>query len=265
MSEPTAMDTSLPAIFVGHGNPALTLGDNTYTRAWRAIGDALPRPAAVLAVSAHWYGPGTRVTAMPAPPTLHDFAGLSPDLYLVEYPAPGDPGLAGRVRELLRPVEVALDEFWGLDHGTWSVLRHLFPRADVPLVQLSLDAARSAPDHYALAKRLAPLRDEGVLIVGSGNLVHNLRAYAWGKPSAPPLDWAVRFERRARRLLAAGDHEALIDYASLGPDAALAVPFPDHYLPLLYVLAQQRPDETVTFPVEGIEGGAVSMLAVRVG
>jgi 4,5-DOPA dioxygenase extradiol len=255
----------MPALFVGHGNPMNALLDNGYTRAWRALGAEPPRPRAILSVSAHWYLPGTAVTAMTQPRTIHDFGGFPRPLYAVRYPAPGDPGLARRVRDLLAPVPVVLADDWGLDHGTWSVLVHLFPEADVPVVQLSLDETRPPEWHYALARSLQPLRDEGVLVFGTGNLVHNLHTYAWGAQAAEPFDWAVRFETRARKLMTDGEHRPLVDYESLGRDAILSVPTPDHYLPLLYVLAQQREGDAVRFPVEGMDGGSVSMLAVKVG
>jgi 4,5-DOPA dioxygenase extradiol len=259
------MATRLPAIFFGHGNPMNALDHNAYTRAWSAITAALPRPRAILAISAHWYLPGTHVTAMRQPRTIHDFGGFPRELYEVRYPAPGDPALAARVAELLAPVPVALDEHWGLDHGTWSVLVHAYPDADVPVVQLALDETQPASFHYELGKRLAPLRDEGVLIVGSGNVVHNLHAYAWGRHAVEPFDWAVRFEQQARGFLSAGTHEPLVDYESLGRDALLAVPTPEHYLPLLYVAATQQPGDTVTYPVEGGDGGSISMLSVQIG
>ena len=189
----------MPAIFFGHGNPLNAIQRNVYTEGWSAIGNSLPRPRAILCISAHWYFPATAVTAMPAPRTIHDFGGFPRELYEVQYPAPGSPPLAARVAELLAPISVTLDETeWGLDHGTWSVLCHVFPDADIPVVQLSMDDTHPPQFHYDLAKRLAPLRDEGVLIVGSGNLVHNLHTYAWGTHGVEPFDWAVRFEKEAR-------------------------------------------------------------------
>lgn len=203
---------------------------------------------------------------MAAPRTIHDFGGFPRELYEVQYPAPGNPALAARVRDLLAPVSVGLDETsWGLDHGTWSVLCHVFPDADIPVVQLSIDETQPPQFHYELAKRLAPLRDEGVLIVGSGNLVHNLHTYAWGKHEVGPFDWAVRFEQQARKFLLNGDDAPLVGYESLGRDALLSVPTPEHYLPLLYVVALRRAGEEVTFPVEGFDGGSISMLTVRIG
>jgi 4,5-DOPA dioxygenase extradiol len=254
---------SFPAIFFGHGNPMNAVSSNAYTEAWRGIGAQTPRPSAILCVSAHWYVPGTGVTVSTAPRTIHDFGGFPRELYQVQYPAPGDPALARRVQELLAPVPVALDDSWGLDHGTWSVLCHVYPKADVPVVQLSIDETKPPGFHYEVGRKLAPLRSEGVLVMGSGNIVHNLHAYAWGRHVPGPYDWAVRFENRARELLVAGEHRPLVDYESLGRDALLSIPTPDHYLPLLYVIGTCQHDEVVTFPVEGIEGGSVSMLAVR--
>jgi 4,5-DOPA dioxygenase extradiol len=202
---------------------------------------------------------------MEAPRSIHDFGGFPEELYRVRYPAPGDPALARRVQTLLAPIPVAPDLRWGLDHGTWAVLCHVFPKADVPVVQLSINAAREPAFHYELGKRLAPLRDEGVLVLGSGNLVHNLHAFAWGQHAVQPFDWALRFEERVRGLLQAGDDGPLVAYGTLGPEAMLAVPTPDHYLPLLYVIALRMKGEAVSFPVDGVDGGSVSMLAVQVG
>lgn len=260
------MSSPLPAIFFGHGNPLNALRRNSYTEAWASIGNILPRPRAILCVSAHWYVPGTAVTAMARPRTIHDFGGFPRELYEVQYPAPGSPELAARVRDLLAPISVAMDQgSWGLDHGTWSVLCHVFPQADIPVVQLSIDETQPPKFHYQIAQRLGPLRDEGVLVVGSGNIVHNLHTYAWGKHEVEPFDWAVRFEKQARSFLTKGQETQLVDYESLGRDALLSVPTPEHYLPLVYVLALKRSGENVSFPVEGFDGGSISMLAVQVG
>lgn len=255
----------LPAIFFGHGNPMNALAENGYTASWRRIGEQVTRPKAVLAISAHWYVPGTGVTISTAPRTIHDFGGFPEELFRVQYPAPGDVVLAHRVQQLLEPLPVRLDTSWGLDHGTWSVLCHVYPSADVPVVQLSIDENKPAAFHYELGRRLAPLREEGVLIVGSGNLVHNLRAYTWGRPQADPYDWSVRFEERARELILADDTRPLIDYPKLGDDARLSIPTPEHYLPLLYVLGARQASDGIAFPVEGMEGGSISMLTVQVG
>lgn len=259
------MSNVLPAIFFGHGNPLNALQQNSYTQAWRALGNSLARPKAILCVSAHWFVPQTGVTITTAPRTIHDFGGFPRELYEVKYPAPGDPGLARRVQKLLAPLAVNLDESWGLDHGTWSVLCHVYPQADIPVVQLSIDETRPPAFHYEIGRRLAPLRDEGVLIMGSGNLVHTLHAYAWGRHAVEPFDWAVRFERSVREMLVAGEHAPLIDYEKLGRDAMLSIPTPDHYLPLLYALATRQQGEAVSFPVTGVDGGSISMLTVRVG
>jgi len=259
------MPTILPAYFFGHGNPMNALAHNAYTEGWRRIGEETPRPRAILSISAHWYVPGTGVTVSTAPRTIHDFGGFPRELYEVKYPAPGDVALARRVRDMLAPLPVTLDESWGLDHGTWSVLRHVYPAADVPIVQLSIDETQPPAFHYQIGQRLAPLRAEGVLVVGSGNLVHNLHAYAWGRHEPEPFDWAVRFETEARGLLESGDHAPLVDYERLGRDALLSVPTPDHYLPLLYVIGARQAGEKIGFPVEGVDGGSISMLTVRVG
>lgn len=255
----------MPAIFFGHGNPMNALAQNAFTEAWSALGRALPRPSAILSVSAHWYCPGTSVTVSDAPATIHDFGGFPRALYEVHYPAKGSPALCERVRDLLAPVHVRMDERWGLDHGTWSVLVHVYPNADVPVVQLSIDETREASWHYEIAKQLRPLRDEGVLIIGSGNLVHNLHAYSWGNRAQGAYDWAARFERQARALLSTHDFAPLVDYESLGRDAMLAAPTPEHFLPLTYVLAQYRDGDRVSFPVEGFDGGSISMLSVAIG
>jgi 4,5-DOPA dioxygenase extradiol len=257
--------TPMPAIFFGHGNPLNAIQENEYTAAWAKIGKSIPRPKAVLCVSAHWYLPGTAVTATPAPRTIHDFGGFPRELYEVQYPAPGSAELGDRVPELLAPVNVALDHRWGLDHGTWSVLRHVFPDAGVPVVQLSIDETREPEFHYALGKALAPLRDEGILVCGSGNIVHNLHTYAWGKHEVEPFDWAVRFETLARDLLLKNNEQPLVNYEALGRDALLAAPTPDHYLPLVYVMGLRRQGEGVSFPVEGFDGGSISMLSVQFG
>ena len=257
------MTTSMPAIFFGHGNPMNALQRNDWTAAWTNIGATIQRPLAVLCISAHWYLPATLVTAMTAPRTIHDFGGFPKELYQVQYPARGDAKLARRVQEVFAPLPVGLDNSWGLDHGTWSVLMHVFPDADVPVVQLSIDETQPPEFHFELGKRLTPLRDEGILIVGSGNLVHNLHTYAWGRHMPEPYDWAVRFETTARELMLSGEFEPLIEYDSLGRDAVLSIPTPDHYLPLLYVIATKRDEDVVSFPVEGVDGGSVSMLAVQ--
>jgi 4,5-DOPA dioxygenase extradiol len=259
------MASKLAALFFGHGNPMNAVMDNAYTQAWRLLGEELPKPKTILSISAHWYGPGTGVTISTAPRTIHDFGGFPRELYQVQYPAPGDPVLARRIQQLLAPLAVRLDNSWGLDHGTWSVLRHVYPAADIPIVQLSIDETKPASFHYEIGRTLAPLRNEGVLFVCRCNLVHNIHAYAWGRHSRDPYDWAVRFENVARDMMLAGEHAPLIEYETLGPDAALSIPTPDHYFPLLYVLGAQRTGESVRFPVAGVDGGSISMLTVQIG
>ena len=258
---------TMPAVFFGHGSPMNALEKNRYTDAWEALGKEIPRPAAVLAVSAHWYVPGTAVTASPRPRTIHDFGGFPPELHRFEYPARGAPALAERVHALLAPRNVTDDQRWGLDHGVWSVLCHLYPDASVPVVELSIDATLPPAGHYELARRLSPLRDEGVLITASGNVVHNLRAMRFSRDGSPvpPEPWAQQFEDAVRNAILANDVQALIDYDKLTPDAALAAPDIDHYLPLLYTLGVRRDGETPSFPTSGIDGGAISMLSVRYG
>jgi 4,5-DOPA dioxygenase extradiol len=259
------MARRMPAAFVGHGNPMNALLENQYTAGWAALGQAWPRPQAILCVSAHWFVPETGVTVSTAPRTIHDFGGFPRELYQVAYPAPGDASLARKVQQMLAPLPVTLDERWGLDHGAWAVLCHIYPKADVPVVELSIDERQPASFHFELGRRLASLRDEGVLVVGSGNLVHNLHAFAWGRHDVEPFDWAVRFEQQAREMILAHEESPLLEYERLGRDALLAIPTPDHFLPLLYVLGTRQSDDRVSFPIEGVDGGSVSMLAVQVG
>lgn len=259
------MTARLPAVFFGHGNPMNALADNEYTRGWRRMGEEIGKPKAILCVSAHWYTSEIAVTAVTQPRTIHDFGGFPRALYECSYPAPGDVELARDVQRLLAPYEVRADSEWGLDHGTWSVLCHVYPQADVPVVQLSIDERLPPQEHYAIGRKLAALRDRGVLVIGSGNLVHNLHTYAWGRQVPEPYDWAVRFESQAREWMQRGEHDPLINYESLGRDAALSAPTPEHYLPLLYVLGAQQPGDSVSFPAAGVDGGSVSMLSVRVG
>jgi 4,5-DOPA dioxygenase extradiol len=252
-----------PALFLGHGSPMQAIEPSRFSAAWEQLGRELPRPRAILAVSAHWYGRGTAVTAQPMPRTIHDFYGFPPALYALQYPAPGEPRLAARVAALLAPTAVRLDEEWGLDHGSWSVLRYLYPRADIPVIQLSLDASLSGPQHYALAQRLAPLRDEGVLVLGSGNVVHNLRMLQFdAAATAPP--WALSFNAAVRAGVQSGRHAALAAYESLDAGAALSVPTPEHYLPLLYVLALARAGDAASMPIDGMDLGSISMLSVLI-
>jgi 4,5-DOPA dioxygenase extradiol len=257
----------LPVVFFGHGSPTIALETNDTTRAWAAIAAAIGKPKAILAISAHWLTRGVAVTAMARPRTIHDFGrSLPAPLFDIQYPAPGDPALAARVRDLLAPTEVILDQsVWGLDHGTWSVLSKAWPAADVPVVQLSMDATRTPAWHYEIGRRLAALRDEGVLIVGSGNIVHNLSVMSWEGRFAPPYDWAVRFNDYIREAIGDDAPERVVDYASRGPDAAMAVTDPDHFWPLLYVLGARAPGEPVQFVTDHFEHKSLSMMSVIVG
>ncbi|MBN9462383.1 MAG: 4,5-DOPA dioxygenase extradiol [Burkholderiales bacterium] len=249
-----------PAVFYGHGSPMNALESNRHTQAWRASGEAGAPARAVLAISAHWYVDELAVTAMAQPRTIHDFGGFPPALFAVRYPAPGDPALAARVRELLAPMPVRLDHDWGLDHGIWSVLAHVYPQADVPVVQLSLDARQGPAFHHELGRRLAVLRDEGVRIVGSGNAVHHLGRLSW-RPDARPHEWALAFEAGVRDCVLRGDDAPLIDYERFGEAARLSVPTPDHYLPMLAVLGARLPGDRARVLTEGIELGSIGMLS----
>lgn len=253
----------MPALFFGHGSPMNALEDNALTRSWIELGQRLPRPKAILCVSAHWETKGVLITAAEHPRTIHDFYGFPQALYDLTYPAPGDPALAKALEQRLSAFRARADlDGWGLDHGAWSLLKFLFPKADVPVLQLSLDLRRTPAEHYEIGKALAPLRDEGILIIGSGNIVHNLRLYNPRSPEALP--WATAFDSEVARKIEAHDHAALIDYLSMGPNAALAVPEPDHYLPLLYILATQAPDETATVFNEVVVG-SLSMTSAVLG
>ena len=259
----------MPVVFIGHGNPMYAIEPNRYAEAWVTLAAELPRPTAVLAVSAHWYVAGTAVTSMERPRTIHDFGGFPDELFRVSYPAPGSPTLADRVRTLADASGVleepaAADTGWGLDHGTWAVLRHMYPAADVPVVQLSIDGRRPGPFHHRLGAALAPLRDEGVLIVASGNVVHNLGAVRFGD-GAVPFAWAERFEAEVRRCLLSGEGEALVDPFSFGPDAQRSGPTPDHYLPLLYALGAAGSSDPVRVVTSGIDAASISMLSVAFG
>ncbi|HEU0277906.1 MAG TPA: 4,5-DOPA dioxygenase extradiol [Rhodanobacteraceae bacterium] len=240
-------NATMPVLFVGHGSPMNAIEDNTWRRHWARLGAELPRPRAVLCVSAHWATRGVAVTASPRPETIHDFYGFPPALFALDYPAPGDPQLAADVAQRLSSpaTPVRLDPTRGIDHGCWSVLCAMYPQADVPVVQLSLDLARPGTWHYAFARELSFLRDSEVLVLASGNIVHNLPLLSryWNAPSPP--DWAGRFRDRVNGLIAARGHAALCDWNALGPDAALAVPTPEHYLPLLYALALQRDGDSI--------------------
>ncbi|MGE5314454.1 MAG: 4,5-DOPA dioxygenase extradiol [Acidobacteriota bacterium] len=256
----------MPVLFVGHGSPMNAIEDNSFTESWEKLGSTLPKPNAILCVSAHWETRGTHVTAMENPPTIHDFGGFPRELYAVEYPAPGSPVLAEAVRDTVVRAAVGLDLRWGLDHGCWSVVKHLYPEADVPVIQMSLDRFEAAQYHYELAKELAPLRSKGVLIIGSGNMVHNLGLLSWEKLEEPgfAFDWAVEASEKMKHAIISGDHQQLIDYKSQGEAFRLAVPTPEHFLPLLYALALKEEGEAVTLFNDAPVGGSLTMTSVTI-
>ncbi|MGC8479990.1 MAG: 4,5-DOPA dioxygenase extradiol [Acidimicrobiales bacterium] len=257
----------IPAVFVGHGSPMNAVEDNPWAPKWRALGQQLGEVRGIVCISAHWYTNGTGVTAVSTPRTIHDFSGFPTELYQVQYPAPGSPDLATRVAQVLAPLDVVLDVEWGLDHGTWSVLVHMFPDASIPVIQLSIDATQPGAFHYDLGRRLEVLRHEGILVLGSGNIVHNLRATftAPGGLSAAPFDWTRRFDATVRTLIEAREDKSLAHYDELGDDARLSIPTPDHYLPFLYCLGARREDEVVQYPADGFQGAGLSMLAIAFG
>jgi 4,5-DOPA dioxygenase extradiol len=252
----------MPAVFVGHGTPMNAIEDNTFHRSWRELGWRLPRPKSILCISAHWETRGVGVTAMEAPKTIHDFYGFPQALFDVRYPAPGDPALAHRVASLLSAHQPVLDLDWGLDHGTWEVLVPMYPKADIPVVQLSLDMSRPGRYHYDVGRALGPLRDEGVLILGSGNIVHNLRRFDFRQPT--PVDWAIRFDAAVKQRIGAGAHDELLAFETMGEDAQLSINSSEHYLPLLYVLGAQERGERVAFFNETVVS-AISMTSVVIG
>lgn len=253
----------MPALFIGHGNPMNAIEESIYSAAWREAAAAIPRPKAILCISAHWETDGTLITAMTQPRTIHDFYGFPDALFQVQYPAPGAPELAERVRGMVKGTTVELDQDWGLDHGAWSVLRRMYPEADIPVVQLSLSRAEQPRFHYDLGAELATLRSEGVLIVGSGNVVHNLRLLQWH--AGEPYPWASKFDQQVAELITSSQYDRLVDYQTLGEAARLSIPTNEHYLPLLYVLALQQPGEPVSFFAEGIPLGSISMRSVQIG
>ena len=257
----------MPALFLGHGSPMNAIEENEFVAGFRALGEELTRPRAILCISAHWETEGTFVTAMANPRTIHDFGGFPRKLYEVQYPAPGFPALAQETKELVSKAQVGLDEKWGLDHGAWSVIKHIYPNADVPVIQMSIDYTRPPRYHYELATEIASLRRKGVLIIGSGNMVHNLRMVAWNRleEAGYGFDWALEANDKMKSCILEGDHQPLIDYSSEGRAFQLAIPTPEHFLPLLYTLALKEEGEGVSLFNDQAIGGAISMTSVKIG
>lgn len=266
MTAPFRSTEKMPVLFLGHGSPMNAIEENEFVTGFRNIGKTLPRPAAILCVSAHWETRGTLVTAMANPPTIHDFGGFPKELFDVQYPAPGSPALAQETKSIIRKTEIGLDDQWGLDHGAWSVIKHLYPDADVPVIQMSLDYYQTPQYHYELAKELAVLRTRGVLIIGSGNMVHNLGMVAWDKLNAGEYgyDWALEARSQMKKFMLDGDHRSLIQYQSQGKAFELAIPSPEHYLPLLYTLALQEKDDKITLFNDKAIAGSLTMTSVKI-
>ncbi|MGV3459403.1 MAG: 4,5-DOPA dioxygenase extradiol [Flavobacterium sp.] len=257
----------MPVLFIGHGSPMNGIENNEFSQTWAAMGKQITQPAAVLVVSAHWLTKGTRVTAMDNPKTIHDFGGFPQELFNVQYPAPGSPQLAGETSHLITSVSVELDHAWGLDHGTWTVVRHMYPHADIPVLQLSIDYAKPPQYHYKIAKELSSLRNKGVLIIGSGNMVHNLRMVAWNKlyDDNYGYDWAYDINLFFKEKIASGSHAPLIDFQNMHQAAELAIPTPDHYYPLLYTLGLQHKNDNIFFFNDKAVGGSLTMTSVYIG
>lgn len=255
----------MPVLFLGHGSPMNAIEENEFVSAFKKLGKELVQPNAILCISAHWETKGTFVTAMQNPPTIHDFGGFPQELFDVQYPAPGSPELAQETKKLITKTEVGLDDKWGLDHGAWSVIKHLYPNADIPVIQMSIDYSQPAKYHYELAKEISSLRQKGVLIIGSGNIVHNLRMVAWEKLNEVyAFDWAIEANEMMKKHILSGDHQKLIDFKSQGKAFDLAIPTPEHYLPLLYTLALKEENEKITLFNDKPVGGSLSMTSLKI-
>lgn len=257
----------MPVLFIGHGSPMNGIQDNEFSNRWSKMAKEIPTPKAVLVVSAHWLSHGTRITGMDFPQTIHDFGGFPKELYKVQYPAPGSPELAKQTRKLVKSTPIVEDHDWGLDHGTWTVVRHMFPEADIPVLQLSIDHTKSPRYHFELAQELLELRRRGVLIIGSGNMVHNLKLIAWDKMEEPGYgyDWALEMNERFKKNILSGDYDKLIRFERLGPEAKLAIPTPEHYIPLLYSLGIKKENEIVSFFNDKAVAGSLTMTSVKIG
>jgi len=259
-------DFKMPVLFMGHGSPMNGIEDNEFSQYWTKLGKEIPEPKAVLVISAHWLTKGTHITAMEHPKTIHDFGGFPKELFAVQYPAPGSPAIAKETVELVHQTNVGLDHDWGLDHGTWTVVRHMYPNANIPVLQLSIDYNKPASYHYSLAKELQALRKKGVLIMGSGNMVHNLRMVAWDKMNVPNYgyDWAQEMNETFKKLIRSKDHTPLMNYETMGPAAQLAIPTPDHYYPLIYTLGLQDNKDEVEFFNDKLVAGSLTMTSVKI-
>jgi 4,5-DOPA dioxygenase extradiol len=264
MTEQSYSTKQMPVLFLGHGSPMNAIEDNEFSRKWEEIGNVLGRPKSILCISAHWETKGTYVTAMQKPSTIHDFGGFPQALFNVQYPAPGNPVLAEETKDIVKKAEVGLDERWGFDHGCWSVLRRLYPDGDIPVVQLSLDYYQKPEYHYELAKELSSLRKKGVLIIGSGNIVHNLGLVAWDKLDAKEFgfDWAIEANEKMKKFILGNDHRQLINFRAHGKSYDLAIPTPEHYLPLLYALALKKENEIITLFNDKLVAGSLSMTSL---
>lgn len=260
-------DTLMPVLFIGHGSPMNGIENNAFSQQWAKTAGEINPPKAIIVISAHWLTNGTYITAMDRPKTIHDFGGFPDELFAVQYPAPGNPSLAQETKALIQSTNVGLDHDWGLDHGAWTVVRKMYPDASIPVLQLSIDYSKPAAYHYALAKELAALRKKGVLIIGSGNMIHNLRMVAWDKMDVPNygFDWAIEMHELFRNKITAGDHQALINYETLSKSARLAIPTPDHYFPLMYILGLQGKNETPVFFNDQLVAGSLNMTSVKFG
>lgn len=255
----------MPVLFVGHGSPMNGIEDNEFSSNWASMAQHMPVPTAVLVVSAHWFTKGTHITAMDFPKTIHDFGGFPQALFDVVYPAPGDPKLAAETAGLIQSTSVGLDHDWGLDHGAWTVVRHMYPDANIPVLQLSIDYTKDAQYHYELARELQLLRKKGVLILGSGNMVHNLRMMSWQMINGGGYDWALQMNEKFKSLILNNEHQPLMNYQSLGKEAMLAIPTPEHYLPLMYTLGLKKENEEVSLFNDKAVGGSLTMTSVKIG
>lgn len=266
MTEPMNKTAKMPVLFLGHGSPMNAIEENEFVTGFRNNAKEIPKPNAILCISAHWETKGTFVTAMENPTTIHDFGGFPKELFAVQYPAPGSPDLAKEIKALITKTEIGLDDKWGLDHGAWSVIKHLYPNADIPVIQMSINYSQTPQYHYELAQQLKSLREKGVLVIGSGNMVHNLRKLAWEQLNENfGFDWAIEANEKMKIFILSGDHKQLINFRSQGKAFDLAIPTPEHYLPLLYSLALKDEKEEVSLFNDQAVAGSLSMTSVKIG